>query len=235
MLAGRRWLVRWGFARQYVSPARSQSNTFAEVAAKRVIGSFSTRDIGQVRILTAISRLPSDMSEWTCWSLSEYSKRWHKRKSNNSCGVHQPEPQAAVAWFLYEFLTGKTLDFPDLQGTVGMIDLLDDGSYYTAPGRISRRHRVRDNLLGSARFCPIIRRTIKLTTFVEKELGNKANETVGQAGANVVARAASFLLLADSRASFAIEGERPPRGRLERWARAVLTSRKDSPYSRRDH
>src|SRR5262249_51181245 len=33
-------------------------------------------------------------------------------------------------------------------------------------------------------------------------------------------------LLADSRASFAIEGERPPRGRLERWARAVLQAGK---------
>ena len=35
--------------------------------------------------------------------------------------------------------------------------------------------------------------------------------------AHVVARAASFMLLADSRASFEIEGERPPRNRLERW------------------
>jgi hypothetical protein len=38
----------------------------------------------------------------------------------------------------------------------------------------------------------------------------------------LVARAASFLLLADSQASFAIEGERPPRSRLERWGRAVM-------------
>ncbi len=130
------------------------------------------------------------------------------------------------AWFLYEFLSGKMFDFADLQGTVGMIDLLDDRSYFTVPGRTSRRHRVRDNLLGTARFCPVIRRTKKLSTFVERGLGNKANEIVGQAGANVVARAASFLLLADSRASFAIEGERPPRGRLERWARAVLQAGK---------
>jgi hypothetical protein len=61
-----------------------------------------------------------------------------------------------------------------------------------------------------------------LRAFIEKQLGNKAIEIIGRTGANVVARAASFLLLADSRASFAIEGERPPRGRLERWARAVL-------------
>jgi len=40
-------------------------------------------------------------------------------------------------------------------------------------------------------------------------------------------RAASILLLADSRASFEIEGERPPRGRLERWGRAVLQAGKN--------
>jgi hypothetical protein len=61
-----------------------------------------------------------------------------------------------------------------------------------------------------------------LNAYVERQLGEKAKEIVGRTGANVVARAASFLLLADSRASFAIEGERPPRGRLERWARAAM-------------
>ena len=42
-----------------------------------------------------------------------------------------------------------------------------------------------------------------------------------------MARAASFMLLADSRASFEIEGERPPRNRLERWGRAVLQAGKN--------
>jgi hypothetical protein len=50
---------------------------------------------------------------------------------------------------------------------------------------------------------------------------------VGRTGAHLVARAASFMLLADSRASFEIEGERPPRNRLERWARAVLEAGKN--------
>ena len=44
---------------------------------------------------------------------------------------------------------------------------------------------------------------------------------------HLVARAASFLLLTDSRASFEIEGERPPRNRLERWGRAVLQAGKN--------
>lgn len=130
------------------------------------------------------------------------------------------------AWFLYEFLTGKTLDVEDAEG-VGATDMLDLEAYFTATPRLSRRHRVRDNLLGNTAFCPIIRRTKALTDFGARELGKRANEIVGHTGQNVVARAASFLLLADSRASFEIEGERPPRGRLERWGRAVLQAGKN--------
>jgi hypothetical protein len=50
---------------------------------------------------------------------------------------------------------------------------------------------------------------------------------MGHTGVHLVARAASFMLLADSRASFEIEGERPPRNRLERWGRAVLEAGKN--------
>jgi Fic/DOC family len=130
------------------------------------------------------------------------------------------------AWFLYEFLTGKTLDLPDAAGP-SFTDLLDGSLYFTSTPRPSRRHKVRDNLLGTPAFCPIIRRTKTLEEFSARDLGSKANEVIGQTGANIVSRAASFLLLADSRASFEIEGEKPPRGRLERWGRAVLQAGKN--------
>ena len=56
------------------------------------------------------------------------------------------------------------------------------------------------------------------------ELEAKAGEIIGRTRAQLVTRAASFMLLADSKASFEIEGERPPRSRLERWGRAILQS-----------
>lgn len=130
------------------------------------------------------------------------------------------------AWYLYEALTGRTLDVEDAPNA-GAIDLLDPDAYFTSKPRLSKRHRVRDNLLGTGRFCPVIRRTKALTEFIALDLSAKARETVGRTGAHLVARAASFLLLADSRASFEIEGERPPRNRLERWGRAVLQAGKN--------
>jgi len=128
---------------------------------------------------------------------------------------------ARRAWYLYETLTGRNLDLEDASRAVA-VDLLDPKAYFTGQPRLSKRHRVRDNLLGTGRFCPVIRRTKALEEFIALDLSAKARETVGRTGAHLVARAASFMLLADSRASFEIEGERPPRNRLERWGRAVL-------------
>ena len=133
---------------------------------------------------------------------------------------------ARRAWYLHEALTGQTLDVDDAPHAAA-VDLLDPKAYFTGRPKLSRRHRVRDNLPGTARFSPIFRRTQGLADFIERDLAGKARETVGRTGAHLVARAASFMLLADSRASFEIEGERPPRSRLERWGRAILQAGKN--------
>lgn len=137
-------------------------------------------------------------------------------------------PTGTVArrvWYLYETMTGRTLDVENAP-RVAAIDVLDPKAYFTGQPRPSTRHRVRDNLLGTGRFCPTIRRTKELTAFLALDLAARATDTIGRTGTHLVARAASFLLLADSRASFEIEGERPPRNRLERWGRAVLQAGK---------
>ena len=137
--------------------------------------------------------------------------------------VHEAPTALPVrrAWYLYETLMGRTLDVQDA-GRLEAINLLDPKAYFTGKPRTSRRHRVRDNLLGTGRFSPVIRRTDALEQMLKLDLAAMARGTVGDIGGHLVARAASFMLLADSRASFQIEGERPPRSRLERWGRAVL-------------
>ncbi len=130
------------------------------------------------------------------------------------------------AWFLYETLTGRTIDAADAP-RVAAVDLLDTKAYFTGTPRLSKRHRVRDNLLGTGRYSPVIKRTAALEQSVSRDLAARARDTVGRTGGHLVARAAGFLLLADSRASFQIEGERPARNRLERWGRAVLQAGKN--------
>jgi len=142
----------------------------------------------------------------------------------------QSTPMGGVTrriWFFYETLTGRRLNIPDAkQGPA--VDALDQKKYFTGKSILSRRHRVRNNLLGDGFFCPIIRRTEKLEKYLAMKLDEKAGQITGRAGKHLLTRAASFMLLADSRASFEIEGERPPRNRLERWGKAVLQAGKNS-------
>ena len=128
-------------------------------------------------------------------------------------------------WFFYEFLTGRKLDLDDAP-VVKAVEALDPKRYVTIKGVLSRRHRVLDNLLGTAAFCPVIRRTAQLDALIAQGLSDMAMQTVGRTSKSLVSRASSFMLLADSRASFAIEGERPRLDRLQRWGKAVLEAGK---------
>jgi len=123
-------------------------------------------------------------------------------------------------WFLYEWLTGLKLDLPD--ATRGSFaDVLDPKLQFAVPGKRSPRHRVRNNLPGTPEFCPLVSRTHVLADFLDRNLAARAQATVAPVPADILARAAAFLLLEDSRSSFAIEGEQPPRRRIERWGQAI--------------
>lgn len=129
-------------------------------------------------------------------------------------------PVTRRIWFLFEYLTGKTLKVPD-SGKVSNVDLLDAKEYFVSAGTVSARHRIKNNLLGTDNFCPIVRRTATLEQFGEKKLSERAKKIVSKVSPALVARAASFLLLADTKASFAIENERLPQNTRERWLKAI--------------
>jgi hypothetical protein len=64
-------------------------------------------------------------------------------------------------------------------------------------------------------------RTELLERFTGMNLRDRAREIAGAVPRDLLARAAAFLLLKDSRSSYAIEGERAPRDRVQRWGRAI--------------
>ena len=88
-------------------------------------------------------------------------------------------------------------------------------------GSSSRRHRIVNNLPGTPVFCPLVFRTEKINAFINLDLPARARQAVAAVPRDLLARAAAFLLLADSKSSYAIEGERPPHNRIERWGRAI--------------
>jgi hypothetical protein len=123
-------------------------------------------------------------------------------------------------WFLYEWLTGRRLDLPD-KTRGNYVDAVDTSIQLAIKGQRSRRHRVNDNLPGTPELCPLVRRTERLEEFMGMELASRARTVMDRVPADVMARAAAFLLLDDSRSSHTIEGEQPPQRRIERWGRAL--------------
>lgn len=123
-------------------------------------------------------------------------------------------------WFLYEWLTGVKLQIADAKKS-NFVNVIDEKQQFVGPAEVSKRHRVRNNLPGMREFCPLIRKTDKLKKYIDLQLDKMANEKTKAVHKDIINRAASFLLLQDSRASFEIEKERPTRNRVERWGRVI--------------
>ncbi len=123
-------------------------------------------------------------------------------------------------WFLYEWLTGTNLDLPD--ATAGRyVSVVNPELQFAGEGKIEPRYRVKNNLPGTPDFCPLVFRTESLERFTALNLSERARAIVADVPRDILARTAAFLLLKDSRSSYAIEGERPPLDRVQRWGRAI--------------
>lgn len=123
-------------------------------------------------------------------------------------------------WFLYEWLTGTQLDLPNAdRGAYALI--VDPDQQYAAPPETSSRHRVKNNLPGTPAFCPLVFRTDALDRYIAMDLHARAQDAVAAVPRDLLVRTAAFLLLKDSRSSFAIEGEHPSQDRIQRWGRAI--------------
>ena len=127
---------------------------------------------------------------------------------------------ARRVWFLYEWLTGVQLDLPNAGSGVYPL-IVDPNQQYAVPAQTSPRHRVKNNLPGTPAYCPLVFRTEALERFIATDLQARAQQAIAAVPRHLLARTAAFLLLEDSKSSFAIEGEHPPQDRIQRWARAI--------------
>jgi Fic family protein len=132
---------------------------------------------------------------------------------------------ARRVWFLYEWLRGTRLDLPDAQ-PAPYASILDDTQQFAVEGETVTRYRIRNNLPGTPDFCPLVRRSETLTALTDLDLAREARDTVQRTAPDLVLRAAAFLLLEDSKASYVIEGERPPMDRIQRWGQAICEAGK---------
>jgi hypothetical protein len=127
---------------------------------------------------------------------------------------------ARRAWFLHEWLMGTRLDLPDA-AKAPYVGILDEKRQFVVRGETVTRYRVRNNLPGTPDFCPLIRRSERLVAVLDQNLAAEARAVVQRTAPDLMTRAAAFLLLEDSKASYVIEGERPPQDRIRRWGQAI--------------
>jgi len=129
------------------------------------------------------------------------------------------------AWYLYELLTGVTLDVPEVPPTDNVL-LLDHALHITATGVRVRRQRIIDNLLGNRDYCPMIRRTDRLNVAMQQRLAEEAKSIVEGVAPALLARAVHYLFTKETKSSFAIEGEVPSTDRTSlRWVERTTSIR----------
>ncbi|CUI27985.1 Fic family protein [Achromobacter xylosoxidans] len=137
------------------------------------------------------------------------------------CSAEPFGQYARRAGFFYEWLTGDRLDVSDLAGGT-YIDAISDDAYLTRTKAVrERRWRINNNLPGTRFFCPIIRRSQALTQSLQFNPLEALTELDHLFGEDVLMRAAAWLTLKESRASFLIEQEADQTDRVKRFAHVM--------------
>ena len=133
-------------------------------------------------------------------------------------------------WYLYEMLIGDRLPLEDIKRG-NYVDLLEPDKYVTAsltrtvmairhlnddgevvkeeryamrPTWQVRRQRINDNLLGDARFCPMVRRTEAVDRLLKADLKDRCRQVVSDYPPELLRRALSYLYTKETKSSFEI-------------------------------
>ncbi|MGI8906146.1 MAG: Fic family protein [Candidatus Sumerlaeaceae bacterium] len=162
--------------------------------------------------------------KWEGVNLSVMAALFRKVEPELIADYVRTKPRGSYArriWFLYELLTATSLDLPKSEKDRPVPAIDSKQQFALITGTVSPQHKVINNLPGTRAFCPLIRRTPMLEKFVSEHFDERARELIGRTHGDVIARAAAFLLLSDSKASFTIEGERLSPQRAMRWAKAI--------------
>lgn len=153
-----------------------------------------------------------------------FKKLFEKLSIQDVLALLQEEPTGQYSrkiWFLYEWLMDTRLDIPDLR-IKNYVPLVDEKIQFALEnGEKSGRHRIINNLPGTTNFCPLIRKTDKLDSYIKANFSEQKDNLLQNIRKDILQRASAFLLLKDSKASFSIEGESPKSKRASRWGQAI--------------
>lgn len=120
-----------------------------------------------------------------------------------------------IIGFLYEFTGGKSIAV-DVT-TTNYEDILDSSQYVTGNSTKIPKWKVNDNLLGSNKFCPVIRRTTELSELLEWNIEEAIENLKQEYSPEIFNRASYYLYKKESKSSSEIENEAPSQDRMEKF------------------
>ncbi len=138
---------------------------------------------------------------------------------------HPTSKHLRILWFLYEFLTEKKLNIADAK-RLQYVDILDKERYFTLKGIRSQRHCINNNLIGTRRFCPIVRKTKLLTDYIAKGYDKKAREMTEKYSPQIMIRASHYFYTKETLSSYEIEREKPNKERMARFINMLQQAEK---------
>ena len=122
--------------------------------------------------------------------------------------------------YLFELLTQTSLPIEDT-GKTNYIDLIDAEKYVTGKVEKIARWWINDNLLGTWKFCPIIRKTPNLVKALEPDFRKMIGDLTKTFPPEIFHRAVNYLYKKETKSSYQIEREEPTPDRMERFV-AIL-------------
>jgi len=142
---------------------------------------------------------------------------------------------ARRAAFLYEWLTGDTLQVPKRLGG-NYVDAIDPAKQVAASADyVVKAPRWRNNsiLPGTPHFCPLIVNTDTALQAADLDIPSLLHDLTAEFGEDLLQRAAVWMTLRESKASFSIEGEGDRANRIERFADVMArrTGQDDLPLT----
>ncbi len=118
------------------------------------------------------------------------------------------------ACYLWEWFSGQELvDLPVIAGAYA--DLFPEEDYVTGRSLKIPKWRINFNGLGSAEYCPTVRRTPAIVRGMSGDILSRTNAFLESLGAANADRALSWAYLSETDSSFAIERETPTQNKAE--------------------
>lgn len=127
---------------------------------------------------------------------------------------------ARIAGHLFEWLTGASLSF-SLPAGAPRVPVLDPEKYFVGPSIRSAKFGVVHNLIGTRKMCPVVRRTPALAGVKAELVRERVSNVVASIDPGLLDRALTFLYLAETQSSFAIEKEIPDHAKREAFRRLL--------------